>query len=149
MHDVLRTRVMRKLESLPEAQVYAVLDYIDFLESKYAADGEAKRAGGLQRLAEGIEDRLRKRAFNPSNLREAFQVIAAADRALSGVTAAGRHLLDEFSGSGKSDGAAGPGGNDRTPSPVPAPDDDGRDEAVGEVRGQPVDADGGEDDPRD
>lgn len=144
MHDVLRTRVMRKLESLPEAQVYAVLDYIDFLESKYAADGETKRAGGLQRLAEGIEDRLRKRAFNPSNLREAFQVIAAADRALSGVTAAGRHLLDEFSGSGKSDGAAEPGGKDGTPTPVGAPD-----AAVGEARGETVDAGDGKDDPRD
>ncbi len=36
MHDVLRTRLLRKLESLPEAQVYQVLDYIEFLESKYS-----------------------------------------------------------------------------------------------------------------
>jgi len=131
MHDVLRTRVMRKLESLPEAQVYAVLDYIDFLESKYAVGGETTRAGGLQRLAEGIEDRLRKRAFSPSNLREAFQVLAAADRALGGVTAAGRHLLDELSSSGGSGGASGPA--------------DGDDVA----RDEPADAAGGNDKPRD
>lgn len=103
MHDVLRARVMRKIESLPEAQVYAVLDYIDFLESKYAPTDKKKRAGGLQRLAEGIEDGLRKRAFNPSNLREAFQVIAAADRALSGVAEAGRQILGEMSGGGRAD----------------------------------------------
>ncbi len=101
MHDVLRARVMRKIESLPEAQVYAVLDYIDFLESKYAAADGKKRAGGLQRLAEGIEDGLRRRAFSPSNLREAFQVIAAADRALSGVTEAGRQILGELSRTGR------------------------------------------------
>ena len=93
MHDVLRARVMRKIESLPEAQLYQVLDYMEFLESKYAADDMGKQASGLQRLAEGLEDKLRKRAFNPSNLREAFQLLAAADRAISGVTQAGREIL--------------------------------------------------------
>ena len=96
MHDVLRNRVMRKIESLPEEQVYQVLDYIEFLESRYAAGGKGKEAGGFQKLGEGIEDGLRKRSFNPSNLREAFQVIAAADRALSGVARAGRQLLGEL-----------------------------------------------------
>lgn len=94
MHDVLRTRVLRKIESLPESQVYQVLDFIEFLESKYAPDLKAQTSG-LQRLAEGLEDQLRKRAFNPSNLREAFQLIAAADRALSSVAQAGRQLLGD------------------------------------------------------
>ncbi len=97
MHDVLRARVLRKIESLPEAQMYQVLDYIEFLETKYAKD-LAKEASGLQKLAEGLEDRLRKRAVNPATLREAFQLIAAADRALSGVTRAGKQLLGELNG---------------------------------------------------
>ena len=96
MHDVLRNRVLRKLETLPEEQIYQVLDYIEFLESRHAREGTEKRARGFQRLGEGIEDGLRKRAFNPSNLREAFQVIAAADKALSGVAKAGRKLFDEL-----------------------------------------------------
>ncbi|MCY3547838.1 MAG: hypothetical protein OXH51_08335 [Gemmatimonadetes bacterium] len=94
---------MRKIESLPEAQVYQVLDYIEFLESRYASDEAEKGPSGLQRLAEGIEDRLRGSSFNPSNLREAFQVVAAADRALSGVARAGRQLMDELAG-GSADG---------------------------------------------
>ncbi len=98
MHDVLRNRVMRKIESLPEERIYQVLDYIEFLESRHGAPDDEKRASGFQRLAEGIEDRMRKRAFNPSNLREAFQVIAAADRALSGVAQAGRQILDDLAG---------------------------------------------------
>lgn len=97
MHDVLRARVLRKIESLPEQQMYQVLDFIEFLEVKYAKD-LAKEASGLQKLAEGLEDKLRKRAVNPANLREAFQLIAAADRALSGVTKAGKQLLDELNG---------------------------------------------------
>ena len=106
MHDVLRARVMRILESLPEAQVYQVLDYIEFLDSKYGSPGEQKQAGGFQRLAEGIEDGLRNRSLDPSRLREAFQVFAAADRAMSGVAKAGRQLLDEIAGGGGGEGEA-------------------------------------------
>lgn len=109
MHDVLWARVKRKIESLPEAQVYQVLDYIEFLESKYAQADLKKQATGLQRLAEGLEDRLRKRAFNPSNIREAFQLIAAADRALSGVARAGREILGDFAEGVKGGGSGDPG----------------------------------------
>jgi hypothetical protein len=95
MHDVLRQRVMRRLESLPEDQIYQVLDYIEFLESKYARNLQVE-ASGLQRFAEGLEDRLRKKALSPNTLREAFQLIAAADRVLSSVSNAGREILNEL-----------------------------------------------------
>ena len=91
---------MRKIESLPEEQVYQVLDYIEFLDLKYGAPDPRKQAGGFQRLAEGIEDGLRNRSLDPSKLREAFQVFAAADRAMSGVAKAGRQILDEIAGGG-------------------------------------------------
>ena len=95
MHDVLRQRLMRKIESLPEEQVYQVLDYIEFLESKYARNLQVE-ATGLQRFAEGLEDRLRKKALSPHTLREAFQLIAAADRVLSSVSSAGRQIINEL-----------------------------------------------------
>ena len=95
MHDVLRQRVIRRLESLPEEQIYQVLDYIEFLESKYARSMQVE-ASGLQRFAEGLEDRLRKKALSPNTLREAFQLIAAADRVLSSVSTAGREILNEL-----------------------------------------------------
>lgn len=95
MHDVLRQRLLRRLETLPEAQLYQVLDYVEFLESKYARELTAQ-ASGLQKFAEGLEDRLRKKAVSPATLREAFQLIAAADRVLSGVSTAGKQLLSEL-----------------------------------------------------
>jgi hypothetical protein len=88
MHDVLRQRILRKLESLPEDQIYQVMDFMEFLESKYARE-VAQEASGLQKFAETLEDRLRKRAVNPANIREAFQLIAAADRVLSQVSQSG------------------------------------------------------------
>jgi hypothetical protein len=33
MHDALRQRLIRKIESLPDEQIYQILDYIEFLES--------------------------------------------------------------------------------------------------------------------
>ncbi|MSR20966.1 MAG: DUF2281 domain-containing protein [Gemmatimonadetes bacterium] len=95
MHDVLRQRLLRKIESLPDEQIYQVLDYIEFLESKYAA-AAAVEASGLQKFAEGLEDKLRKRAVSPSTIREAFQLISAADRVLSGVSSAGKQILADL-----------------------------------------------------
>lgn len=97
MDEVLRQRLLRTIESLPEEQVYQVLDYMEFLEAKYAGDLQ-REASGLQRFAEGLQDRLRKKAMNPATLREAFQLISAADRALSSVSKAGKQLMDEFTG---------------------------------------------------
>src|SRR5687768_3911135 len=36
MHDVLRQRLMRHIEALPEERLYHALDYVEFLASKYA-----------------------------------------------------------------------------------------------------------------
>ena len=107
MHDVLRQRLLRSIESLPEEQVYQVLDFIEFLESKYARDLQIQ-ATGLQKFAENLEDKMRKTAVSPSTIREAFQLIAAADRVLSDVSTAGRQILSDL-------GAATPeeGGDDK------------------------------------
>ncbi len=95
MHDVLRQRLMRKLESLPEEQIYQVLDYIEFIESKYGGD-LANEASGLQRFAERVEDKMREKAMSPATIREAFKVISAADKVLSTVSKAGKQLMDEI-----------------------------------------------------
>jgi hypothetical protein len=95
MHDVLRQRLLRKIESLPDEQIYQVLDFIEFLESKYSSV-ELVEASGLQKFAEGLEDKLRKRAVSPNTIREAFQLISAADRVLSGVSSAGKQILADL-----------------------------------------------------
>ncbi len=95
MHDALRRRILRRLDTLPEAQLYQVLDFIEFMESKYNR-GVPEEATTLQRLAERLEDGLRKGRVSPTNLREAFQLIASADRVLSSVSSAGKQLLQEL-----------------------------------------------------
>ncbi|MGD2044915.1 MAG: DUF2281 domain-containing protein [Gemmatimonadota bacterium] len=118
MHDVLRQRLLRKIESLPDEQIYQVLDYIEFLESKYAT-AETVEASGLQKFAEGLEDKLRKRAVSPTTIREAFQLISAADRVLSGVSSAGKQILADLNQALEPTGEDG----DRTGSAAPVPSD--------------------------
>ncbi|MDP2956216.1 MAG: hypothetical protein Q8N53_07335, partial [Longimicrobiales bacterium] len=74
---------------------YQVLDFIEFLESKYAQT-PAVEASGLQKFAETLEDKLRRKAVSPATIREAFQLISAADRVLSGVSSAGKQILSEL-----------------------------------------------------
>ncbi len=100
MHDILRERLIRKIESLPEAQVYQMLDYIEFLEGKYGTDG-AEETSGLRRFAEKMEDKLRSKSMSPAKLREAFQLISAADRVLQNVSSAGRKLMEELTPGGE------------------------------------------------
>ncbi len=95
MHDILRERLMRKIETLPEEQVYQTLDYIEFLESKYGT-GDTEETSGLRRFAEAMEDKLRKKSMSPAKLREAFQLLSVADRVLSNVSSAGRKLMEEL-----------------------------------------------------
>lgn len=95
MHDALYQRLIRKIESLPDEQIYQVLDFIEFLESKYS-EVEPVEASGLQKFAENLEDKLRKKAVSPNTIREAFQLISAADRVLSGVSSAGKQILSDL-----------------------------------------------------
>ncbi|NJD18149.1 MAG: DUF2281 domain-containing protein [Gemmatimonadetes bacterium] len=115
MHDVLRQRLLRKIESLPDDKIYQALDFIEFLESKYAQSPPVE-ASGLQKFAETLEDKLRSKAVSPATIREAFQLISAADRVLSGVSSAGKQILSELGealegpGEGKGTGGRDPEG---------------------------------------
>ena len=57
MNPLLRDRVLRRLDVMSDERAYEILDYIEFLESKYAQ--RPLLATSFQRFAEGIEDTLR------------------------------------------------------------------------------------------
>lgn len=94
MHDILRERIMRKLEVLPEQQLYEVLDYIEFLQNKYAAD-RARRPDTLQRFAERLEDSMRVRSVAPKVITGTLGLFGTAQKVIRGVTDAGREILGD------------------------------------------------------
>lgn len=105
MHDVLRDRILRRLEALPEDRLYQVLDYIEFMESKYAAR-QAPPPNVLQRFAEGVEDTLRAGNLSASTVAEAMGFMSKAMGVLSGVAAAGASVASDIVGPAKSAAAS-------------------------------------------
>jgi hypothetical protein len=124
MHDILKDRILRRLETLPEARLYQVLDYIEFLESKYA-QRQAPVPSVLQRFAEGIEDTLRAGNVSAKTAAEAMGFMAKAMGVLSDVATAGANVATGVAAAGASVasdlvGSAKPTPPDKPPTP---PDD--------------------------
>jgi hypothetical protein len=92
MHEILRDRIWRKLEVLPEAQLYEVLDYMEFLETKYAA-AQARKPDALQRFAERLEDGMRIRSVAPKVISGTVGLFGTARKVMRTVQDAGRDIL--------------------------------------------------------
>ncbi|MEJ2502657.1 MAG: hypothetical protein P8177_04950 [Gemmatimonadota bacterium] len=92
MEDVTRKRVLRMLERLPEEQLYQVVDYMEFLEAKYARDA-AKKPDAFQQFAERVEDQMRLRSVAPRAMRGTMRAMSTAGRFLDGVRELGRDLV--------------------------------------------------------
>jgi hypothetical protein len=93
MNDILAERVRRKLEALSDEQAYQVLDYVEFLESKYAQ--RAAGAPAFQKVAETLEDTLRAGRVPVNIIRGTMDAVGKAGRFLEGLAAAGKAAVEE------------------------------------------------------
>lgn len=92
MEEVTRKRVLRRLEALPEDQLYQALDFIEFLETKYARMA-ARKPDAFQEFAERMEDQMRVRALAPRAMRGTMKVMSTAGKVFDGVRDLGRGLV--------------------------------------------------------
>lgn len=97
MEEWLRERILRRLETLPENRLYQVLDYLEFLESKYARRAVSS-ASVLQRFTEGVEDTLRAGRVSAATIGETMGLLNRAMGVLSGVAAAGKSVAADVAG---------------------------------------------------
>ena len=97
MNEFLKKRIDRKLEALSDERVYQVLDYIEFLESRYAAH-PAEPPSTFQMLAETVEDTLRAGRVSATAIKGTMDAMSAAGRMMSGLAAAGKAVVDEVTG---------------------------------------------------
>jgi hypothetical protein len=126
MNDILRERLIRKLDTLPEEKIYQILDYIDFLESKYAPK-VSTAPNPLKRFAEGVEDTLRAGKMSAGVIGGTMSVMNKAVGVVTDVANAGKSVATEIAGvvssvaSSKpsSAQAAPPGSSTPTTTPVP------------------------------
>ncbi len=106
MNDNLRDTLVRKIENLPDETARQLLDYIEFLESRYHRS--VRERSTFERLADNIEETLGATRITKAAAKGTAQVLDAAGNVMRGVVAAGQAVVDEIqsaAGAGESDDA--------------------------------------------
>lgn len=124
MNQFLSDRVLRKLETLSDERVYQVLDYIEFLESKYAEKKPAP-PNVFQRFAEGVEDTMRAGQVSAATVAETMNLMSKAMGVLSGVGAAGKSVVSDLVGGATPSKPPAADAKPAEPSPAPPKPDAG------------------------
>lgn len=93
MNDLLKQRILRKLEALGDARGYQILDYIEFLESKYAERSTPSNI--FARLTETVEDTMRAGKLPLQAISGTMTIMDSAGKLMKGLTAAGRAVVEE------------------------------------------------------
>lgn len=95
MNELLRERILRNLDALSDDRAYQVLDYVEFLKSKYA-ERQTPTPNIFQRFAETVEDRLRAGRISTTTIVETMNLMNRAMGVLSGVAAAGKSVATDL-----------------------------------------------------
>lgn len=93
MNDMLKQRILRKLEQLSDERGYQVLDYVEFLESKFAE--RATPSGIFAKLTETVEDTMRAGKLPIQAISGTMGVMDSATKLMKGLAAAGQAVVDE------------------------------------------------------
>lgn len=125
MNDNLKSKLVRRLDDLPDELGRQVLDYLDFLESKYNLSRRAPST--VQRLAENIEDRIGIGSVTDMATKGAAQVAEAASKMMEGLAAAGRVVADELTTTPSKDGEEAEDGEEQAGA-APTDEKDEKDE---------------------
>ena len=116
MNENLRDRILRKLETLSDERGYQVLDYVEFLESRYA-ERQSPGANAFTRFTEAIEDRLRAGKVSASAIAETVGFMNRAANVLNNALETGKSMATEFVSTARASGTT------QQPGPPPSTPD--------------------------
>jgi hypothetical protein len=94
MNEHLRERILRKLDALSDERGYQILDYVEFLESRYAERQQPSNA--FTRFSEAVEDRLRAGRVSAAAIAETMGLLNRAANVLNGAVAAGKSVANDI-----------------------------------------------------
>ena len=117
MNDHLRERILRKLDALSDERGYQILDYVEFLESRYA-ERQTTGSTAFSRFTEAVEDRLRAGKVSATTIAEAMNLMNRAANVLNGALAAGRSVANDIVAASRTTGT---GSTSAPPAPNTAP----------------------------
>lgn len=113
MNEQLKQRILRRLEALADERGYQILDFVEFLESKYAQ--RAAPTNLFAKISEGIEDTMRAARIPIKAISGTTGLVDSAGKVMKGVAAAAQSVMDEALQ------AASPKPADAEPALPPAP----------------------------
>ena len=140
MNEHLRDRILRKLDTLTDERGYQILDYVEFLESRYA-ERQSSTASAFTRFTEAVEDRLRAGKVSASTIAEAMNLMNRASTVLNGALAAGRSVANDIVSATRTTSGSHPAA---PPAPMPQADGTAAPEASSPARDTKVPGSGEE-----
>lgn len=93
MQDHLKERIHRKLDALPDERAYQVLDYIEFLESKYAERSTPDNI--FTRLQDTVENTMRAGKMPIEAISGTVTFFDGASKVMRGLASAAQSVVDE------------------------------------------------------
>lgn len=130
MNEELKQRILRRLEMLSDERGYQIMDYVEFLESKYAS--RAAPSNIFAKISEGVQDTMRAARMPIKAISGATGLMDSAGKVMKGVAAAAQSVVDEALQAAESAQSVPPDPNAAarvppTPAPPsPPPKDTGR-----------------------
>ena len=93
MNDLLKQRIMRNLENLEDERGYQILDFIEFLDSKYST--RSNPSGIFAKITDTVEDTMRAGKLPIQAISGTMGLMDSAGKVMKGLAAAGQVVVDE------------------------------------------------------
>ena len=93
MNDLLKQRINRMLEAATDERGYQILDYVEFLDSKYAERSQPDNL--LSRITSTVENTMRAGKLPVQAITGTMSLMDSAAKVMKGLVAAGHAVVDE------------------------------------------------------
>jgi len=93
MNDLLKQRILRLLDAASDERGYQILDYVEFLDSKYVERSEPD--GFLSKITATVENTMRAGKLPIQAITGTMGLMDTAAKVMKGLAAAGQAVVEE------------------------------------------------------
>jgi hypothetical protein len=93
MNDLLKQRINRMLDAASDERGYQILDYVEFLDSKYAERSQPDNF--LSKITSTVENTMRAGKLPVQAITGTMSLMDSAAKVMKGLVAAGHAVVDE------------------------------------------------------
>jgi hypothetical protein len=93
MNDLLKQRIIRLLDSASDERGYQILDFVEFLDSKYAERSQPD--GILSKITATVENTMRAGKLPMQAISGTMGLMDSAAKVMKGLAAAGQAVVEE------------------------------------------------------